>query len=66
MTGIIPPLVSLKRHRPEGFSHTDASPIVFKCERVCKNVCVCVCVCHGEVEMLKCASVWPSEGVISE
>ena len=30
ITGIVPLLVSLKHHCPEGFSHTDALPIVLK------------------------------------
>lgn len=41
MTGIIPPLVSLKRHRPEGF-HT-LTPCLLS---------LSVYVCHSEVELL--------------
>lgn len=48
MTAIIPPLVSHKRHRPEGFLHTDAFLAVFKC------VCVCVMLRWGcDFSMIK-------------
>lgn len=55
MTGIIPLLVSLTCHRPEGISHTDAQLIVLKCLCVC--VCKIMCVYNSEVELLKCANV---------